>query len=483
MRKHKSIVQGIVARASVHVLKRLQRTDIRTILCLALIPFIFTCVLGQTIPGKGDFRFTADIARFYGDSTQLYIEVYYGIRENTLTYMETPNAFTGSVNMALEVKRESVVVATKQWAVPHSCSDTSALSKGQQMIGIEAVALPPGEYTMHLSGYDVNNPLRRDSIIFPLPLQKFSTEKEMLSDVELCTSIQQSTDKQSVFYKNTLEVIPNASKLYGAGLPIVYFYVEAYNLAKDSAKENVVVRTSVLDAAGKEVLFHDKVKSRLHNSSVEIGTMNVSALRSGTYFFRVTLVDSTKNILAASGKRMFIYKPGTVPDSTQSLAAAQLSAEYAFLTDSMIDLEFEQAKYIRTSTEETQYAQLNDLKAKQQFLFEFWRRRDVDPTTPVNDMREQYRQRIEYAATHFQSWRSDRGRVHILFGLPDEVERFPSTSESLPYEIWHYYNLQGGVIFVFVDRTGMGEYILVHSTHRNELRDENWYTNYAHRTQ
>jgi hypothetical protein len=59
------------------------------------------------------------------------------------------------------------------------------------------------------------------------------------------------------------------------------------------------------------------------------------------------------------------------------------------------------------------------------------------------------------------------------------VEHFQSTTESNPYEIWHYNSLQGGVIFVFVDREGMGNATLVHSTYRDELRDDDWYNHYA----
>jgi len=64
--------------------------------------------------------------------------------------------------------------------------------------------------------------------------------------------------------------------------------------------------------------------------------------------------------------------------------------------------------------------------------------------------------------------------VFIVYGPPDEYDRHPSEVDSKPYEVWYYHGIQGGVEFVFVDRTGFQEYILVHSTHRNELRDDAW---------
>jgi hypothetical protein len=73
-----------------------------------------------------------------------------------------------------------------------------------------------------------------------------------------------------------------------------------------------------------------------------------------------------------------------------------------------------------------------------------------------------------------EGWQTDRGRVYILYAEPDEIERFPNSGDSKPYEIWHYNQIESGVIFVFIDRNGFGDYQLVHSTKRGELQDESW---------
>jgi hypothetical protein len=73
-----------------------------------------------------------------------------------------------------------------------------------------------------------------------------------------------------------------------------------------------------------------------------------------------------------------------------------------------------------------------------------------------------------------RGWRTDRGRVYLMYGEPSEIERYPSQVDAKPYELWHYNELEGGVIFVFGDVSGFSEYLLLHSTMRGELRDENW---------
>ena len=159
-------------------------------------------------------------------------------------------------------------------------------------------------------------------------------------------------------------------------------------------------------------------------------------------------------------------------------------SRYAVMTEQDLDRSFDYAHYIASASEREQYKNLTDKKAKQKFLFEFWQRRDVDNQPMVNEKETEYYRRIDYANEQYTSgfregWKSDRGRVYVIYGPYDEIERFSSTGESNPYEIWHYHNIQGGVEFVFVDKDGMGNFIQVHSTHRDEFRDEDWYKRYA----
>jgi GWxTD domain-containing protein len=437
------------------------------------------------IKGKGIFRVDVDLARFYGDESQIYVELYYGIPENSISYKLDSSRFVGAANLKVEVRNDSAIVAKKEWSVPHVIDDTARLAQGQTMLGIESFALPVGNYKLTVLAYDLLDSSRKDNFTVPFIVKSFSGDKEVISDLEFCTSIRSSTDKKSIFYKNTLEVVPNASRLYGIGLPILYYYAEAYNLVSAVRRTGFIVRTTVTDATGKEVFRQEKAKKRLNNSIVEVGTINLSAMKGGTYFFHLSLVDSINNLLAFSGKKFFVYRPPLPGEASPRAAlSGAVNSEYAVMTQSEVDKEFDYARYISSETERDQYERLTDLDAKRNFLYEFWLRRGVDRQTPQNEYKDEYLKRIEYAninlTTGFrEGWKTDRGRVYIVYGLSDEIERFPSTSESNPYEIWHYSVIEGGVIFVFVDRDGLGDYSLVHSTHRDELQDPNWYQEYA----
>jgi len=93
----------------------------------------------------------------------------------------------------------------------------------------------------------------------------------------------------------------------------------------------------------------------------------------------------------------------------------------------------------------------------------FWERRDPTPTTERNEFKEDFFARLRYVNAEFGAtragWRSDRGRIYLQYGPPEQIERYPFRSQGDPTEIWYYDRL--GYRFVFVDRAGFGDYVLV----------------------
>jgi GWxTD domain-containing protein len=134
--------------------------------------------------------------------------------------------------------------------------------------------------------------------------------------------------------------------------------------------------------------------------------------------------------------------------------------------------------YIITDEERKAFKKLATDDERERFIEEFWRRRDPDPDTDENEFREEYYERIAYANEHYASgipgWKTDRGRIYITWGKPDEVETHPSggsyqrepqegggSTTTYPFEKWFYRYLPGvgsGVEIEFVDPTGSGEY-------------------------
>ncbi len=135
---------------------------------------------------------------------------------------------------------------------------------------------------------------------------------------------------------------------------------------------------------------------------------------------------------------------------------------FAPTTQQDLDLAIRQLKYIAKDDSIKRY-QNAPFEEKQAFFKRFWQTRDPDPSTEHNELMEEYYRRINFANANFSAtgvggWITDRGRIYIKFGEPDEIERHPFEAETYPYQIWRYYTLQK--VFLFIDRTGFGDYDL-----------------------
>jgi GWxTD domain-containing protein len=136
--------------------------------------------------------------------------------------------------------------------------------------------------------------------------------------------------------------------------------------------------------------------------------------------------------------------------------------------------------YIITEEEKAAFKRLTTDEERYQFIEQFWLRRDPSPDTVENEFRDEHYRRITYANERFASgkpgWKTDRGRIYITWGPPDQIESHPSggsylrppeegggTTSTFPFETWRYRYLEGEglgneVIIEFVDPTMSGEY-------------------------
>jgi GWxTD domain-containing protein len=338
-------------------------------------------------------------------------------------------------------------------------------------VGINNFALPEGDYLLKIIARDRNNLTRRDSVMRALPLRCVRAEKVTLSDLEFASSIKKG-ERGEMFYKNTLDVIPNVDGVFKEDQPC-WFYAEAYNLSFGEGQGEYFIKSSVYDAVGKEVISREKPKRPIGESSVIVDNLGIDKLRMGVYSLVLSLLDSTKTSLASTGKKFYVYNTKLGIDSSLLTASTSMvGSEFVGMLEPELDREFKWAKYEASDAEKTQFEMLKGLDAKRKFVSDFWRRRPLG-------LREEYLKRIAHANANFaalgrEGYRTDRGRVYVVYGPPDDYERHPNEPDSKPYEIWTYNSIQGGVIFVFAQRQSGGEFELVHSTSRNELHDENW---------
>src|ERR1700723_1618553 len=140
----------------------------------------------------------------------------------------------------------------------------------------------------------------------------------------------------------------------------------------------------------------------------------------------------------------------------------------------------EDVVYIISPEERSAFLHLQTNEEREQFIEQFWQRRNPDPDSAENTFKEEHYRRIPYTNEHYASgipgWKTDRGRIYIMWGPPDEVQSSPSggsyerpasegggETSTYPFEDWRYRYLEGigeDVNIEFVDPTMTGEYHL-----------------------
>jgi len=431
---------------------------------------------------SAEFNFKYDYCVFKNDDGRLFLELYYSFDQNQLLFIKTDGGFEAAGEILLDVydKVDNKVIIQKIFKIPVSVGDTANYNKSNNLSGQVNFLLDSGNYVFKIMAADFNNPV--DSAVFEdnLSLSRFPDNSVTVSCIQVSTGIQKSNDKNSVFYKNTLEIIPNPDRLFGNNISNLYYYFEIYNLKKGNISDEYYVVSEITDLNNNKFKSQEKKYLLKNESKVEYGLFDISDLASNSYNLVIRIVDDNNKDIAINYKKFFIYNSDTTKISYDKYKDDYILSEYANYSLEQLDEEFAYVTYIALQPEKDQYEKMDDLAGKRKLMFDFWKKRDPNPLTPQNEFKKEYFERIKYANSSLKfdftkGWKTDRGRVYITYGKPDDVESFPFEADKRAYEIWRYYSLEGGVIFIFVDMgNATGDYGLVHSTARNELRDDNW---------
>lgn len=449
---------------------------------LLLFFAIVSLASGIGFAQKASDIFDFDYAQFEYDSTSNFVELYYSFNQDAMapTASDSLSYVEGILSVSIKDTATGKTVVDKKWKIVHPVADTN-VSSDKSLVGMISFALPQGTFKCVVGGLDMIDTTNKKYINEIIHVQPFSHDSLGLSDIQLASRIlQNSKDTKSIFYKNTFEVTPIPTLVFGQNLPVVFYYYEVYE--NDGGNGGLLkIRNTIFNSRGKAVFSRDRIIRKGVKSRVEVGSVPINKYPTDTYLMRVTLLDSAANQGVTSSKRFFVYNPNVkkVVDTAQASAGGVVSSVFGVMSAEECDDLFAKSKYIANSQEVSQYGKLSKLEAKREFLFNFWRKRDNTPGTKQNEYFQAYLKRIseanqKYGSFNKAGWKTDRGRVLLKYGEPSEIDRFPNQTDTKPYEVWRYNDLEGGVIFVFADLTGFSDYQLVHSTMRGEMRDDNW---------
>jgi GWxTD domain-containing protein len=448
--------------------------------------FLIIFLTAVSLPAQEKFFFDADYTIFRYDNTKSLVEVYLAVYHNSIGYKYENNRYTGNViiELLLSESESGKKLVENTYKLPVSVIDTSAEKLKQKEISqLPAFLIDnPGDYKLFIRAYDELNPARGDKWEFTMnvPLYDFSSVK--MSGIQLATSINESQGKENNFIKYGLEVMPNPNQFFGNNINPLFYYLEIYGLKSNLKEGNLIIVKRISDQSGKAIFSTSSELNNEYDLLIETGKYNIDSLESGTYFLSFSIKDKEDNVYSAGEKKFFIYNtPKNIAENEVTEDIVYLRSEYVTMSEEQISDEYEKVVYIRTDAETKYFSSLQTLDTKRKFMYEFWKKRDKTPNTIQNEYKVDYMKRILEANRRFKQsfkdgWKTDRGRIFMIYGEPNDVEYYEYQPDTRSHQIWRYETIEGGTICVFAEANfdGSGIYELVHSTIRGELRRDNW---------
>lgn len=255
--------------------------------------------------------------------------------------------------------------------------------------------------------------------------------------------------------------------------PELYYLLEAYSGKTDSA----TLTAQVLNDSGRVVTQSRPRRLAVETGgSVLTGGLNLSGVPQGQYRLRL--------LLALGGQEATREEPFTVRSLETVVATAgggnPDEAFFGEMTEAQLDSAQAPLMYIAQPSELQAYRGLSP-EGKRNFLVQFWQKRDRNPDDGINPMRELFYTRIneadrlyrEAGGSRVRGWRTDRGRIFLKYGQPDDVFRRPEEGQTPPLEVWRYTSGQARW-FIFGDRSRLGTFLLLHSNEVTEPGRPDW---------
>ena len=335
-------------------------------------------------------------------------------------------------------------------------------------------AASPGTYTIEVAVHDsATGRVTRAQV----PLTAFMG-RPAASDVLLATGMRAAgaadTTRRSGELRKGGVILEAAERpLLTPNQASLGYYLEWYG--RGLVDETTAVSVRVLRADGTPVVSTPAQRMPFDaGGGVTRAMVDLAGLPPGDYGFEVVLEGKDTTVTRRAPFRMGGFEsvamtaPPAPPDKFEAMTEAQLDTLYGPLI------------YLMASDETGIYSTLT-LEGKRNFLRRFWNKRDPTPGTPRNEEQESFYTRIaeanrryrEGGAAEIPGWRTDRGRIFIRFGPPQETLQRPQAGSTLPYEVWKY-SRGRALKYVFMDLTQFGNYALIWTDDRREPSRPNW---------
>ncbi len=386
------------------------------------------------------------------------LDLYTQIPYSSLSFISTPDGFQASYEVLAEVRvldersRPATMVASSIWEQSARVA-SFALTQSDDFsdYSTHSLELAPSGYLVSIQVTDKNS---GQTFVRELPVEvRDLSAPVVLSDIVLLKE----------FDNETNTIYPHVSHELEANLLTFQIFYEVY---VDVPQEVQVVREVVPLRRGRSAL------RRMGRTLLGLGDEQ-TALASLFSDTETTVLDAGRHQTVSliplnefdMGDYVVRVRLEDVEGTVLDVSERTFSARWTGLATHLVDLEqaIDQLVYCAKNRDIRAIRNAPSQAERLQRFEDFWQKRDPTPGTGRNERMEEYYYRIDLANRKFGSfvpgWKTDRGHVLILHGYPDDVKRQTFSFDAEPWEIWYYYRI--GRQFIFIDKTGFGDFELV----------------------
>lgn len=433
-----------------------------------------------------------DICRFHEARTgDPYIEIHLAVAGHSIMFEQTADSlFQPRVHVSLLLERleasDTINVDSDVFFLSLSGADrlrdtTREARSKANLLYVQRIKLPEGRYLLQASAVDsVSKQSRSSMAMHEFQLQKLQTGEFAFSDIKWVAGEIPDAKRRVAGRDALLPLVSNSAFINEDSIT---FYQELYN-ADQITDENYMIRSVVYQ--GENRLWNTETDGQARpprsvNAYKE--QIPISDLGSNTYHLQIELVNGRNKVFRTYRQKFYVYNARKDASFDLQLAANNRETDiFNEYTEERIDYFLRTFTYLATTQEVQFMRSLESMEQKKNFLYSFLEKRKRTPEQKVTAIWRGHLAALKYVNEHFRSvlrdgWATDRGRVFLKYGIPNDIERYPSESATIPYEIWRYNRLaaQTNVIFVFYDPDlATGEYPLLHSTKYGEIQDQRW---------
>ena len=433
--------------------------------------------------GQKQFAWETMIATFSSltDPGKTYVEIYMSILNAQFQFVKREdNNYYAFVQIDVEIKdKEENVVDSQSW--PRALGGVADSTEAERLASLEIAKflIAPGTYGLNITITDLFSKISSSAPAGAvLSVPRYPTSIISMSDIQFASNIETVTEKSEFgegFIKHGVYYVePFPVRVYNNARPALFFYSEIYNLGKPkNDKDTYTVEYQILSPTGEQVYREKKPPKKKPESvlAVVAEKVNILKIRNNYYTLHIRVTDDATGLTTEKKGDFIVNKPGEV---VAEPAAGKIELE---ITPNNIQEHWNKLEYIITPAQKKTFESY-EFEGKKKFIIDFW-------NSKLLSFYKEHMRRFDYAQENFKAlriegWRTDRGRVYIMYGPWSQIEPHPQDPGLRPWVIWIYtqLNRQANVVFIFGDLTGFGDYELLHTTYvsseRGEIYDPNW---------